>query len=188
MSTEKVLGACGMPNLMRIGDETCDALGRPGGGQHACPFLQAACSIRRGGQTLKALIQHPLYRALRDAEITRAEALVKAADTLLPRNLPYRRHAPAKERPWRGGAGRDSSSSNRSVRGRELQARLDDPDRIRRRARGDARYGGGAEVDVGVFLAVVELVGDDLLSVAIREEIYRPRGDDPHQSGHETLK
>ena len=129
---------------MRICDETCDALGRPGGCQHACPFLQAACSIRRGGQTLKALIQHPLYRALGDAEIARAEALVKAADTLLSRNLPYRRHAPAKERPWRGG-GRDSSGS---VRGRELQARLDDPDRIRRRAGGDARYGGGAEVDV----------------------------------------
>jgi hypothetical protein len=27
-----------------------------------------------------------------------------------------------------------------------------------------------------------------LLSVAIREEVYRARGDDPHQSGHETLK
>ena len=170
---------------MRIGNKTCDALGRPGGGQHACPFPQAACPIRRGGQTLKALIQHPLYRALSDAEIARAEALVKAADTFLSRNLPYRRHAPAKERPWRGGGGRCDS---RSVRGRELQARLDDPDRIRRRAGGDARDGGSAEVDVGVFLAGVESVGDDLLSVAIREEIYRARGNDSHQSGHETLK
>jgi hypothetical protein len=32
------------------------------------------------------------------------------------------------------------------------------------------------------------VVGDDLLSVAIREEVYRTCGDDPHQSGHETLK
>ena len=85
-----------MPNLMGIGDEACDALGRPGRGQHAGPFLQAARSLRRGGQPLEALIQHPLYRALGDAEIARAKALVEAADALLARNLPDRRNAPAK--------------------------------------------------------------------------------------------
>ena len=90
----------GMSNLMRIGDETCDALGRPGGGYHARPLTQAACSLRRSRQTLEALIQHPLDRALRDAKIARAEALIKPANALLSRNLPYRRDAPTEERPW----------------------------------------------------------------------------------------
>ena len=84
---------------MRIGDEACDALGRPGGGQHACPLLQAACSLRRGRQELEAFIQHPLDRALRDAKIARAEALIKPANTLLPHNLPHRRDAPTEKRP-----------------------------------------------------------------------------------------
>jgi hypothetical protein len=146
-----------MANLMRIGDEACNALGRPSGAQHAGPFLQAACSIRRGAQTLEALIQHPLYRALGDAEIARAEALVKPADALLARNLPYRRDAPAEHRPrpWRGAGG--GEQPDWSFRGGELQARLDDPDRIRRRAGGDTRDGSGAEVHVWVFLSVVEV-------------------------------
>ena len=84
---------------MGIGDEACDALGRPGGAQHAYPLLQAACSLRRGRQTLEVFIQHPLDRALSDAKIARAEALIKPANTLLSRNLPYRRDAPAEKRP-----------------------------------------------------------------------------------------
>ena len=51
----------GRMNLMRIGDEAWNALGRPGGAQHA------ACPICRGSQTLETLVQHPLYRALGDA-------------------------------------------------------------------------------------------------------------------------
>ena len=41
---------------------------------------------------------------------------------------------------------------------------------------------------VGVFLSIVELIRDDLLAVAIREEVYRARWDDTDQCGHETLK
>ena len=37
-------------------------------------------------------------------------------------------------------------------------------------------------------MSVVDLVGDDLLAVAIREEVYRAGGYDADQSGHETLK
>ena len=91
-----------MLNLVRIGDEACDALGRPGRAKHACPLLQAACTLRRGRQTLEALIQHPLDRALRDAKIARAKSLIKPTDTLLSHNLLYRRiYAPARRRPWR---------------------------------------------------------------------------------------
>ena len=94
---------------MRIGDEARDALGRPSGGQHACPLPQAACSLCGSRQTLEALVQHPLDRALRDAQIARAEALIEPANALLPHNLSYRRDAPAKIRPWRGSGrgGRD---------------------------------------------------------------------------------
>ena len=85
-----------MTNLMRIGEEARDALGRPGGGQHARPLLQAARSLRGGRQTLEALIEHPLDRALRDAKIARAESLIKPAHALLSRDLRYRRDdAPA---------------------------------------------------------------------------------------------
>ena len=41
---------------------------------------------------------------------------------------------------------------------------------------------------VRVFLSVVESVGDDLLAVAVREEVDRARWDDTDESGHETLK
>lgn len=178
---------------MRIGDETRDALGRPGGAQHARPLLQAAGSLRIGRQALEALVQHPLDRALRDAEITRAEALVKPADALLARNLLHRRKHDAlarrRSRPRCCRCCRCRCCRCCVVRGGgELHARFDDPDRIRRCAGGDPRDGSGAEVHVGVFLSAVELVRDDVLSVTVREEVYRARGDDADEGGHETLK
>ena len=41
---------------------------------------------------------------------------------------------------------------------------------------------------IGIFLSVVELFGDDLLAVAIREKVYRARWNDADQGGHETLE
>lgn len=41
---------------------------------------------------------------------------------------------------------------------------------------------------VGVFLSVVELVGDDLFTVAVGEEVYGARGDDTDESGPEALE
>ena len=70
----------------------------------------------------------------------------------------------------------------------ELEAGLDDPDGVRRGARHDTRDGGGGEVDPGVLLAVVEVVGDDLLAVPVGEEDDRPRGDDADESGAETFE
>jgi hypothetical protein len=43
-------------------------------------------------------------------------------------------------------------------------------------------------VHVGVFLSVVELVGDDLFTVAVCEEVYGARGDDADERGSEALK
>jgi hypothetical protein len=85
---------------MRITDEARDALGRPGRAQYTCPLLQATGSLCVGHHTFEALVEHPLYRSLRDAEITRAKALVKPADALFARNLLNRRKhdVPAQER------------------------------------------------------------------------------------------
>ena len=41
---------------------------------------------------------------------------------------------------------------------------------------------------VGVFLSVVELVGDDLFAIAVCEEVYRARGDDANERGPEALE
>ena len=70
----------------------------------------------------------------------------------------------------------------------ELEAGLDDPDGVRRGARHDTRDGGGGEVDPGVLLAVVEVVGDDLLAVPVGEEDDGPRGYNSDESRTETLE
>ena len=70
----------------------------------------------------------------------------------------------------------------------ELETGLDDPDGVRRGAGRDACDGGGSEVDPRVLLAVVEGVGDDLLAVAVREEVDGPRGDDADEGGPEALE
>ena len=44
------------------------------------------------------------------------------------------------------------------------------------------------EVHLGVFLSAVEWVGDDLISVSVREEVYRPRRDGADEGAHETLE
>jgi len=73
---------------VRIGDEARDALGRPGRAQHASPFLQGTPDPSAGAvKRRRALIQHPLDRALGDAEIARAQTLIKPADALLVRYL-----------------------------------------------------------------------------------------------------
>ena len=41
---------------------------------------------------------------------------------------------------------------------------------------------------VGVFLSVVELVGDDLFAVAVREEVYGARGDNTDEGGPQALE
>ena len=50
--------------------------------RHACPLPQAAFSLYGDRQTVEALIQHPMDRALRDAKIVRTKALIKPANAL----------------------------------------------------------------------------------------------------------
>ena len=164
---------------MRICDQRRDALGRACTPDHAQPLLHAALALCPRRQTLEALVQHPLDRALRDAEVARAQALVEAPDARLPEYLPDHRGGPAEE----GARARELGL----VRV-ELEAGLDDPDRVRRGAGRDAGEGGGGEVHVRVLHAVVEARGDDLLAVAVGEEVDGARGDDADERRAEALE
>lgn len=70
----------------------------------------------------------------------------------------------------------------------ELQPSFDDPDRICRSACDDARDGCSREMDVGVFLSVVEIIGNHLLSIPVGEEVDRTCGNDANQCRTETLE
>jgi len=43
-------------------------------------------------------------------------------------------------------------------------------------------------VDIGIFDSVVEVVGNDLLSIAIRKKVDGPGGDNTDQSGSEAFE
>jgi hypothetical protein len=75
-----------------------------------------------------------------------------------------------------------------AVCGGELQAHFDDLDWVRYGASGDARDGTSTEVHIGVFVSAVEPVSNNLLSISVREEVYRACGDDADECGHETLE
>ena len=70
----------------------------------------------------------------------------------------------------------------------ELQPRFDDPDGIRCSTRGDPCNGGCSEMDVGVFLSVVETVGDDSLAVAVGEKVDGTSGNNADECWTESLE
>lgn len=80
------------------------------------------------------------------------------------------------------------SASLPMTRRSQLQPRLDNPDRI---GGGSCNYtseGGGCEMDIGVFHSAVEVVGNNVLAVAICVKIDRARRDDAYESGTETFE
>lgn len=70
----------------------------------------------------------------------------------------------------------------------ELQARLDDPYRVRCRSSGDTRKRRGREVYIRVLLPVVEVVGNDLFPIAVGKEIDRTRRYDAYERWYKTLE
>ena len=167
---------------MRVCNQRRNTFRRARTPNHPHPLLHAALPLSPRRELLQPLIQHPLYRPLRHAQIARAQALIEPAHALVPENLLDRRDGPAEER-LRARPTRELGP----VRV-ELEAGLDDPDGVRRGAGCDAGDGGGSEVNPRVLLAVVEGVGDDLLAVAVREEVDGPRGDDADEGGPEALE
>ena len=70
----------------------------------------------------------------------------------------------------------------------QLQPRFDNPDRVRRGAGEDACNSCRREMDVGVFLSVIEIIGNNLLAVAVGEKVDRTCGNNANQCWTETLE
>ena len=178
---------------MRIGDDGGEKLRAARGRDPAVPLHrpvpQGALPARsveflfpRGEGQLQLLVQHPLQRALAHAEVARAQAPVQATDAFGLDRLPHAvervlvlpRPAPA--------------ADFLGMVLVQLQARLDEPDGIRRRAGDHACHGGSAEMDPRTFCAPVELFGDHPLPVPVGVEVYGARGDDAGEVGAEAFE
>lgn len=168
-------------DLVRIGNQTRNTFRCTGAPEHPKPLCHTALPFRARRDLLKVFIKRPLYRPLRNAKIASRQALIESADALLPEYLPDDWDAPRRK------AAHIGAGAFRSL-SRELHARFDDPNRIRSGASDDAGESSGREVHEGVFAAIVEGVRDDLLAVAVREEVDRTRGDDSDESRPESFE
>jgi len=74
------------------------------------------------------------------------------------------------------------------TRSRELHSRLHHPDGICGCPGDDTCDGSGREVYIRVFLPVVEGVGDDLLAIAVREEVDRTGRDYAYECWGEAFE
>jgi hypothetical protein len=175
----------GAAYLVRVCYQAGDAFRGTRAAHHARPLLPPALALRPGRQPLQLLVERPLYRALRHPEIARAEALVEPAQALLARYSPDHGDAVA-QHPFPRRSGRRRREV--VLRLLELQTRLHDPYGIGRAAGAYARDRRGAEMDVCVLLAVVEVVGDDLLAVSIGEKVDGASGDDADKRRTQALE
>ena len=160
---------------MRIGQNSRDELGEARGTNLARPVdcvippifgsateRDALLSPDQG--PLELLIQHPVHGRLGHAQVARAHALVQTADPFVAQHL-----ADAVQAVLIPALG-DAAALFRQVLV-ELEAGLDHPDGVCRCAGDDASEGRRAEVHPGGVLAVVEIVANNALAVAVRVEI-----------------
>ena len=174
---------------MRVRDERGDELGQPGRRalQHevdgvlgrrglAARVLHLFARDRVG---LQPLVHHPLHRALRDAEVAGAQAAVQAADALVPERL---------ECAVDGAAVPPPGHTLRRAIPVQLQPRLDDPDRTRRRPRDDAGLDCREEMHGGALLAGEEPVRNGPLPRGVAPEVDGARGDDADEVWAEALE
>lgn len=79
-------------HLMRISDQTRNCLSSPRTPHHAQPLLEPMPSLTIPpvpvSQFLQPLIQHPLDRALRDAEVRGGETAVEPPDAFVSDDVP----------------------------------------------------------------------------------------------------
>jgi hypothetical protein len=143
---------------VRISNQARDTLGCARATQHACPFFPPSLTLCVRSQLLEPLVQDPLNRSLRYAKVAGRQALVEALDAFRSHNLLD--------------AGPASPGCTRALTALdELQPCLHNPDRICSCAGDESREGGCTKVHKAVFFAVVEGVGDDLLAIAVGEEV-----------------
>ena len=153
---------------MRVRDQTGDTFRRSRAPKHTQPLLNPALPLRASRGLLQPFIKNPLNRPLRHTKITRTQPLIKPPNALFPHNLLD--HIPTAPQHL-------LARRLLMLARRQLQACFDDPYRVRRRPCDDAGDGSGRQVDVRVFLAIVEIVGDDVFAVAVRPEIDGTGGD-----------
>lgn len=122
---------------MWICDQRRYALRGTRAANHAHPLHDTTLSLRSRREPLKPLIQHPLDRALRHAQIARAQALVEALNALLPQNLLDHTNGASEERP---------RPRNLGLMRVELETCLNDPDGVCHGTGGDAGERGGGEM------------------------------------------
>lgn len=192
-------------NLVRIGNDSGHELRRSSSTKLASPVDGAIPPgllpsaeldpfLSAHETSLDLLVEHPVHGALDNTEVARAHALVEAADALVADDLPDAVDTililPMRRGRRRGalsGGGGGSSSRSCDVLV-ELQACLDHPDRVCGRARGHTRGNTGREVHPGSLFASVEVLGDEMLAVAVDVEAYAARRHDANEVGAETLE
>lgn len=140
---------------------------------------KAGLSSRQRG--LHLLVQCPLQRRLRNAEVARAHALVQAAQALVAQDLAHA--VPRVTILTLHGA----AAALRDVLV-ELQARLDHPDGVGGRRGGDTGNGTGRNMHPRGLLATVPVFRHEALAVTVDEEVDATRGDDADQVGPQTLE
>lgn len=162
-------------HLVRVGDERGHELGGARGARPRAPlehmvargFLVLAPRLARH-KRLHLLVQDPLQRQLRAAQVRRAQALVQAEKTFAPHNV----HKTLPQAAVVAALGLV-----------QLEAGLDQPDWVCGRRRDKARADAGRQVDPRRLGAAIEPRQKHLLAGAISEEVDGPRRDHAHQVG-----
>lgn len=129
-------------------------------------------------EDLELLVQGEMEGALRDAQITSAQAPIKAPDALLSEDLYDAVKTVLVP------ALLDGSLLNSGVV--QLKAGLDQPDRVGSRPGSNARKCRGANMYYRSIISQIELLGDDPLPIAVCIKLDRTGRDDARESGTET--
>lgn len=121
---------------------------------------------------LQRLVDHEVDHRLADAKVAGRDALVEAQQAGLP-------VYPA-----------DAVAHRHFVLGIvvQLQARLDEPDRIRGGGGGESRTGGGQQMHDRRVGGKLLLIVEECLSLRVRTKVDRPRGCDTDDVGTETFE
>ncbi len=134
-----------------------------------------------GKGTLQLLIEDPLQARLCDPKVARRHALVQTPEPLLADNL--LNTVPAILVLSLG-----YSSTVRSCALIQLETGLDEPDRIGGRTSSNASHGRCGKMYPGILLAAIEVVRDQVFTIAICVEVDGPRWDNADQIGAKTTE
>lgn len=128
--------------------------------------------------SLQPLIQHQMQHRLDRPQITRAQPPIQPLNALVPHNLSYAVDAiPIPTRLRR------RCLAPRRLRPVKLQPRLHEPNRVRRRGRGDPRADGCLRVHQCRVLPAVQPIRPDPFAIPINVELDRLRWHHARETG-----